>query len=47
MLMKQSERLEEQLRELESEILTMVGCRPFTTLFHLFIVIKEASQKRR
>jgi DASH complex subunit SPC19 len=28
MLVKQSERLEVQLRELESEIMTMVGCGP-------------------
>ena len=32
MLVKQRERLEVQLRELESEILTMVGCKLFTKL---------------
>jgi hypothetical protein len=47
MLVKQSERLEVHLRELESEILMMVGCRPSTRMFHPFIVMKEAAQKRR
>lgn len=47
MLVKQSERLEVQLRELESEILTMVGRRPSTSLFHPLTAMKEAAQKRR
>jgi len=47
MLMKQSERLEVQLRELESEILTMVRCGPSTALFHLFTLMQEAAQRRR
>ena len=47
MLVKQSERLEVELRELESEILTMVGCGQSMTPFHLFIFIKEAAQRRR
>lgn len=46
MLVKQRERLEVQLRELESEILTMVGCRPSIGP-HLLTAVKEAAQKRR
>ena len=47
MLVKQSERLEVQLRELESEILTMVGRGPSASLIHPLTVMKEAAQKRR
>ena len=44
MLMKQSERLEAQLRELESEILTMVSGRVAATrLFHSFNDCHEGS----
>ena len=46
MLVKQRERLEVQLRELESEILTTVGCRPSISP-HPLTVVKEAAQKRR
>jgi len=46
MLVKQRERLEAQLRELESEILTMVGSRPSISL-HPLTAMKEAAQKRR
>jgi len=47
MLVKQRERLEVQLRELESEILTMVSCGLSMTPLHPLTAMKESAQKRR
>jgi hypothetical protein len=47
MLVKQRERLEVQLRGLESEILTMVSRRLSTRLIHPLTAMKEAARKER